>query len=108
MTTRSWGVAITTFYMLIIVALSPSIVIFMVHVGETGWPTGIWDTVLDAYKNWVTWVWIVLLAGGPVALLIVRIDFSHLRLTPRRHILVSAIAAGLALALLVVSAFATG
>jgi hypothetical protein len=46
------------------------------------------------------WGWSLLLVGGPLVLLFVRVDLSELRVRPRWPVAVSAIAAGLAFALL--------
>jgi hypothetical protein len=49
----------------------------------------------------------MLLAGGPLVLLLIHVGMPRKRSRPRRHILVAAAAAGLALALLVTAAAAS-
>ena len=77
-----WGIIITTFYCLVVVALIvPGVTMLC---SETSL-----DDVFDVYAEWMVWVWVVILVGGQAALLLVSVDSSWKRLKPRQHILVS-------------------
>jgi hypothetical protein len=101
---RNWGTAVTAFYILIVAGLSPAAVILAVEIG--GRPPAAWFSHIhlrDLIK-WEYWAWVMLLAGGPLVLLLIQVGMPRKRSRPRRHILVAAAAAGLALALLVIAA----
>jgi len=99
---RNWGTVVTGFYIAIVAALSPGVGLIALgnadlsHESLTGWESLSWGG------------WILLLGGGPLALLFTGVDISRVNLKPRRHILASAAAAGLALSLLVLAALASG
>jgi hypothetical protein len=104
---RNWGTAVTAFYILIVAGLSPAVVILAVEIGDrppTEWFSHIYWRDLT---SWEYWVWVMLLAGGPLVLLLIHVGMPRKRSRPRRHILVAAAAAGLALALLVTAAAAS-
>jgi hypothetical protein len=98
---RNWGTVVTGFYMVIVAALSLAI-----GLGLLG-NANLWSPPLDWVGVAVWTGWTLLLAGGPLVLLFVGVDTSRLKLRPRRHILVSAAATGLALSLLVLAAVAS-
>ena len=101
---RNWGTVVTGFYMVIIAALSPAV--GFIVLGDAH-PT--FDATRTA--DWIgvaIWGgWTLLLAGGPLVLLLVGVDASRIKLRPRRHILMSAVAVGLALSLLIFLAVAS-
>jgi hypothetical protein len=102
---RNWGTAVTAFYVLVIAALSPGFALFVTMVGDSpDWRRQFRDGLASTYAEWGFWAWILALAGGPLILLCLRIDLSHLRLRPRRRLAVSVAAAGFALALLLLAA----
>jgi hypothetical protein len=101
---RNWGIVVTGFYILIVAALSPY---FGLGVLEN------WNLTFDPSRG-MDWLgvaiwsgWTLLLAGGPLVLLVTTVDPRRERLKPRRHILISAGAAGLALSLLAASVAAS-
>lgn len=98
---RNWGTVITGFYILVVAGLSPIFALFALNVGEQPWLHGLdWSDL----ASWKYWAWVALLAVGPLVLFLVTVDTLRKRLMPRRHILVSAAAAGFALMLLVTAA----
>jgi hypothetical protein len=99
---RNWGTVVTGFYIVIVAALSQGVA--LIALGNA-------DLSRESLTGWgpLFWLgWSLLLGGGPLALLFVSVDISRVNLRPRRHILVSAAAAGLALSLLVLAAVASG
>jgi hypothetical protein len=97
---RNWGTVVTGFYILVIAGLSPTLGFFAFNIGDRPWLEGLaWSDL----AGWKYWAWVALLGGGPLILFLVNIDTSR-RPRPQRHILVSAAAAGLALALLIIAA----
>jgi hypothetical protein len=103
---RNWGTIITAFYIVVVAALSPVFGLSVV------WRLNLLDASFDPSRgaDWVgvtAWAgWTLLIAGGPLVLLVsVHPRFERSR--PRRHILVSAAAAGVALSLLVLAAVAS-
>jgi hypothetical protein len=101
---RNWGTIVTGFYILIVAGLSPVFGLFALNIGDRPLFEHL-DWYLDP-ANWRYWSGVALLGGGPLVLFVVGVDTSRRRLKPRRHILVSAAAAGLALTLLVVAVIA--
>ncbi len=102
---RNWGTAVTAFYVLIVAALSPGFALFVTIFGNgQDWSRQFRDGLASTYAEWGFWAWILVLAGGPLILLFLRIDLSHLRLRPRRRLAASVAAAGFALALLLLAA----
>ena len=101
---RNWGTIVTGFYILIVAGLSPVFGLFALNIGDRPLFEHL-DWYLDP-ASWRYWSAVALLGGGPLVLFVVGVDTSRRRLKPRRHILVSAAAAGLALTLLVVAVIA--
>lgn len=98
---RSWGTAVTGLYIVIVAALSPFLGLAVLGTMNFSFNGVDWLSV-GAWAGWT-----LLLAGGPLVLLSATVDLKRERLKPRRHILISAGAAGLALSLLVVSVVAS-
>src|SRR5262249_28656624 len=95
---RNWGTIITGFYILVVAALT--LAAGLIALGNAN-PVFLFHGSRAEWIGFAVWVgWTLLLAGGPLVLLFVGVDASRVKLRPRRHILVSAVAAGLALSLL--------
>jgi hypothetical protein len=92
---RRWGVLVTTFYAVVLVALLiPSATVL----GGQSWPAD-----LPAYfKINELWLWVGLLVFGQ-AMLFVRVDRSWRKLRPRTHVAVTASAMAAAAALLLIA-----
>jgi len=89
---RRWGIVITVFYAVIVVALlGPGLALFAGHPLQD---------VTSLYTSWVLWVWVVLLVAGEALLLFLSVDTSRRRLRPRQHILLSVLTGGVLFALL--------
>jgi len=97
---RNWGVVITTFYVLIVAGFSPAILLLAAG-------NEFRELWFDLYSEPWTWVLIVLLAGGPLILLLVRVDTRQKRPKRRLHIAAAVAAAALAFSLLAVGAAAS-
>jgi hypothetical protein len=98
---RNWGTVVTAFYILVVAGFSPVLELFAENIGARPlFENFTWARV----ASWEYWAWVALLGGGPLVLFLVSVDTSRKRLKPRRHVLVSAAAAGLALAALVFAA----
>src|SRR5215469_6917296 len=103
---NGWGRIVTAFYILVVGCLNGvfGAVIAKLGAKEGEGPSllqGIWQLYTSGEDpTWMFWGWCLLLVGGPLVLLFVRVDPSKLKLTPRWPVAVSAIAAGLAFALL--------
>ena len=86
---RKWGAVVTLFY--------TAVVLLLVI------PAAIWiaqGSVLDVYKQWITWFPIVIVIAGQALLLFLSVDTSFQRLKPRAHIMVSCLVTGSLWALL--------
>ncbi len=101
---RNWGTVVTGFYILVVAGLSPIFGLFALNIGARPLFE---DVTWSLIAKWDYWAWVALLGGGPLVLLLAGVDTSRKRLKPQRHILISAAAAGLALALLVLAAVAS-
>jgi hypothetical protein len=103
---NGWGRIVTAFYVLVVGSLNG---VFAALIATLGAKEGARGNILrDIWQlygsgddvTWMFWGWCLLLVGGPLVLLFVRIDLSDLRVRPRWPVAISAIAAGLAFALL--------
>lgn len=94
---RKWGIAVTTFYLLVVVCL----VLPGVH-AITMKP--IWSDLARFYadlsQEWMAWLWVGILGGGQAMLLFLSVDTPHRKLKPRRHVLLSVATAAILIALL--------
>jgi hypothetical protein len=86
---RKWGAVITLFYAVVVLLL---VVPGAVLLAE--------GKVLAVYRQWITWVPIVIVIAGQALLLFLSVDTSMQRLRPRAHILVSCLVTGTLWALL--------
>lgn len=92
---RNWGILVTLFYMLLVICLSPAILVVLVEANRAA----IWVTMRDVYGIWGIWVAMLPWLLGPLVLLLVPVD-TTLRPRKRRHIAYTAVATGLAFAML--------
>ena len=103
---NGWGRIVTAFYVLVVGSLNGVFAALIATLGaKEGAGGNILQDIWQLYGSgedvtWMFWGWCLLLVGGPLVLLFVRIDLSDLRLRPRWPVAISAIAAGLAFALL--------
>jgi hypothetical protein len=96
---RKWGILISAFYALILLALIVPGAIFIAVRDYSSWRNFL-GTVHEAYGEWVLWLLIAAVLVSQALLLFVSIDTSENRLKPRAHILVSCVAAAILTALL--------
>jgi len=103
---NGWGRIVTAFYILVVGSLNG---VFAAVIAALGAKEGEGENLLQGIwqlygsgedPTWMFWGWCLLLVGGPLVLLFVRVDLSTLKVRPRWPVAVSAIAAGLAFALL--------
>lgn len=89
---RRWGIVLTTFYALIVVfLLLPGAYLIS---GES------WRSVVELYREWMTWIVVGILIAGQGLLLFLSVDTSRKRLKPRQHVFVSISVAALLFGLL--------
>lgn len=95
---RKWGLVVSLFYAsAVILLLVPFAVALVGHwqgVGE------LHSHVTETYGYWATWLCVGVFIAGQVLLLVLSVDVTQRRLKPRAHILLSALVAGLFLAVL--------
>lgn len=85
---RKWGIIISLFYGLILLAF---IVPSAIYVGGDA-SLGLREYLNDvhgAYSNWVLWLLVTTMLSSQVLLLFLSVDTSQKRLKPRAHILIS-------------------
>ncbi len=99
---RKWGIAITSFYALVVAGLLLPTLYVLTH--ET-WPKS--NHWYSLYTDWMPWTWVAILVGGEALLLFLSVDASHRRLKPRAHVLVSITLAGMFIALLTFAALSS-
>ena len=103
---NGWGRIVTAFYILVVGCLNGVFAAVIAALGAKEGEgenllQGIWQLYASGEDpTWIFWGWCLLLVGGPLVLLFVRVDLSELRVRPRWPVAVSAIAAALAFALL--------
>jgi hypothetical protein len=95
---RKWGIAISAFYVLILLGLILPAFVFFVQ----GPPTigSFRQGLLKAYQSVVFWVPLVIFISGQALLLFLSVDTSFRRLKPRAHIAVSCLVAALLMSVL--------
>ena len=82
---RKWGVVISVFYALVVVALL--VPAGMILAGDDNSLHQIFvNDVLDVYGEWLAWVPMVAVVAGEAALLFLSIDTTFRRLKPRAHV----------------------
>jgi hypothetical protein len=96
---RKWGILISAFYALLVLALIVPGAIFLAGHDYSSLREFL-GSVNGAYGDWVLWLLIAVVLVSQALLLFVSIDTSEKRLKPRAHILVSCVAATILTALL--------
>lgn len=96
---RKWGIVISVFYALIILAFIVPGAIFLASYRFEGWGKFL-ETVNEAYREWVLWLLIAAVLASQTLLLFLSVDTSQKRLKPRSHVLVSVTVGALLTALL--------
>jgi hypothetical protein len=96
---RRWGIVISVFYALILLAfIVPGATLLALYKFE-GWGKFL-ETVNEAYGDWMLWLLIAAVLTSQALLLFLSVDTSQKRLKPRSHILVSVTVGALLIALL--------
>lgn len=95
---RKWGIVISVFYALILLALIVPGAVFLALKFE-GWGKFL-EAVNEAYGDWMLWLLIAAVLASQALLLFLSVDTSQKRLKPRSHILVSVTVGALLTALL--------
>lgn len=95
---RKWGLVVTLFYGLIVMALLAPTVIFL---ASDSFPSA--TSFKEVYASWALWICAAAVMLGAVLLLWLSADTTQKRLKPRTHILISALTTGLLLAILTVA-----
>lgn len=93
---RKWGIIISSFYALILLALILPASVFFAG--------PIWPALAEACGSIFVWLLFGIFFGGEVLLLFLSVDTSFKRLKPRAHILVSCTVAAIFMALLTAAA----
>jgi hypothetical protein len=96
---RKWGIVISIFYALIVLAFVVPGAIFLALYKFEGWGKFL-ETINEAYSDWILWLLIAAVLASQALLLFLSVDTSQKRLKPRGHILVSVIVGALLIALL--------
>src|SRR5260370_26185102 len=95
---RKWGIVITAFYALILLAvLVPGAALLALKFDD--WPVFFGD-LGEVYRDWMLWIPIAIVVSGQALLLFLSVDTSHKRLKPRAHILISCVVGAILTALL--------
>lgn len=102
---RNWGTVVTGFYVLVVAALSPALLGYWIADGQLA--EFQWSKLVTGYAEWSVLIGMALLPVGPLVLLLVKVDRSLKRPKRRRHIAISATAAGFMLALLMFATVAS-
>jgi hypothetical protein len=95
---RKWGLVVTLFYGLIVIALLAPATLFL---ASDSFPTA--ASFKEVYASGALWICAAAVMLGAVLLLWLSVDTTQKRLKPRTHILISALATGLLLAILAVA-----
>lgn len=101
---KKWGLVITLFYGVLVLALLVPASMFLISSS----PPSV-AAFKEVYASWIPWTFAIAVMLGGILLLWLSVDTTQKRLKPRTHILVSALTAGLFLAILTAAAiFAFG
>jgi len=95
---RKWGLVVSVFYASALILLLVPLVVALV--GDWQSVGDLHRHILEAYGYWGTWLFVGVFIAGQVLLLVLSVDVTQRRLKPRTHILLSALVAGLFLAVL--------
>jgi len=94
---RRWGLVMSAVYALFVVGVLVPGAVFISGVSSSSsawsWGNFIGD-LLGTYKQWVSWVLIVMVVAGQILLLFLSVDTSWKRLKPQRHIAAACAMAG--------------
>src|SRR5436305_13799016 len=94
---RKWGVLISIIYALIVLGLLTPMAVLLAGPSDL---REFSQGVLAAYREWLVWFPIVIVLGGQALLYFLSLVTSQSSLTPRSHILLSCVLAGVLTALL--------
>jgi hypothetical protein len=97
---RKWGVLISVFYALIVLALLVPVSVFLIGSDYSASLSGFLGGLKDVSREWVVWVMVLVVLSGQGLLLFLSVDTSPKRLKPRAHVLVSVTVTAMLLALL--------
>ena len=81
---RKWGVVVTGFYGLILVALLTLLITLVVKPSVSRF-----KVLQGMYQAWAFWIFAGIMIGGEALLLFLSVDTQHKRLKPRAHVLLS-------------------
>jgi hypothetical protein len=97
---RRWGLVVSGFYVVAVAAASPMVGygIATLTGGRIRFPG--W---MAWYATWHPWLWIAILAAGPLILLFVHVDTRERQLVPKRHLAWTVAATALAAAVLLLA-----
>lgn len=95
---RKWGLVVSLFYAGAVILLLVPVAVALV--GDWHSIGDLHRHITEAYHYWATWLCVGLFLAGQILLLALSVDATHRRLKPRTHILLSALVAGLFLAVL--------
>jgi hypothetical protein len=79
---RKWGILISVFYALILLAFVVPGAIFLAFDKFEGW-VKFFRSVIEAYGDWLLWLHIVAVLASQALLLFLSVDTSQKRLKPR-------------------------
>ena len=95
---RKWGLVVSLFYAAAVVLLLIPLAVALV--GNWKGVSELHSHIVETYGYWATWVVVAVFVFGQVLLLTLTVDLAQRRLRSRTHILISAVVAGLFLAVL--------
>ncbi len=99
---RRWGLVVSLFYAAAVILLLVPLAVALM--GDWNGPSELHRHVTEALGYWATWLVVGVFTAGQVLLLALSVDITQRRLKPRTHIVLSALVAGLFLAVLTVAA----
>ena len=96
---RKWGIVISAFYAVIVIALLVPAGISLAGVKD---PLGtvLSKDMIEFFGEWLGWVTVIALVAGQAILLFLSVDTSFKKLKPRAHIAVSVVVTSMLFALL--------
>jgi len=99
---KRWGVIITIFYLAVTVLLfAPGFIALVSKWHSVG---HVLREALQAYQEWLVWLWVGIFVGGQALLLFLSVDTSWRHAKPRQHVAVTAFLASVFAAILMGSA----
>lgn len=85
---RKWGVVISAFYALVLLALFGPAFLLLAQDQFNGWPRFLKE-LIEGYESWQFWIFVGLLLASQALLMFLSVDTSERRLKPRTHVLIS-------------------